>query len=101
MDIQIEALEGIKISTQTKDKNSLLDTWLDKASVGAVCFYYQKVDGTLRYATGTINKNLLSLLLGKDYVDKESDKASEYVNYFDFSAMGFRRFKKDAILAVV
>ena len=58
-----------------------------------VVFAYEKADGTLRKAKGTL-KGIQSLIKG---TGKENDKA---MRYFDVEANGFRSFRVENLITV-
>lgn len=62
---------------------------------GVVSFQYQKIDGSIRTAKGTLVKTITDLLVnGKG---KSNDKT---VAYFDIEQQGFRCFKVENILTI-
>jgi hypothetical protein len=60
----------------------------------AVKFYFQKVDGTIREAYGTLRADLLPELKGSDR--KQNDTVQ---TYFDTEAQAFRCFKKANLIS--
>lgn len=60
---------------------------------GVVSFAYEKADGTLRKATGTL-KDVQNLIKG---TGSENYKT---VKYFDVEAGGFRSFRVDSLITV-
>lgn len=61
---------------------------------GIVKFYYQKVDGTLREAYGTLKENLVPALSGND-----SRKKSDTVQtYYDTEKESWRCFKRQNLV---
>jgi len=64
---------------------------------GIVKFYYQKVDGTLREAYGTLKENLVPALSGND-----SRKKSDTVQtYYDTEKESWRCFKRQNLVRFV
>nr|DAI53107.1 MAG TPA: hypothetical protein [Caudoviricetes sp.] len=60
-----------------------------------VKFYYQKVDGTIREAYGTLQKSLLPPTLGT------GRKANETIQtYFDTEKMKYRCYKRANIISI-
>jgi len=57
---------------------------------GIVKFYYQKVDGSVRQAYGTLNSRYIPAIAGTDN-RKKNDTVQ---TYFDTEADGWRCFKK-------
>lgn len=62
-----------------------------KMIAGIVKFYYQKVDGTMREAWGTLNASLMPKMDPK--TDKKTENATVQV-YFDTEKQEFRCFKR-------
>lgn len=61
---------------------------------GVVKFYYQKVDGTMREAYGTLKENLVPALSGND-----SRKKSDTVQtYYDTEKESWRCFKRQNLV---
>lgn len=58
---------------------------------GIVKFYYQKVDGSMREAWGTLNASIMPKMDAR--TDKKSDNATIQV-YFDTEKQEFRCFKR-------
>lgn len=74
-----------------------------RMSQGVVKFAYEKLDGTLRYATGTLQN--LSEYINKDNLNKAStysDYATTYkaASYFDVEARAFRSFKIQNLITI-
>jgi hypothetical protein len=61
-----------------------------------VKFYFQKVDGSIREAYGTLKENLIPATVGSDR--KRNDTVQ---NYFDTEKGEWRCFKKANLLDVV
>jgi hypothetical protein len=65
---------------------------------GVVSFYYQKADGTIRKATGTLKNVPAGMTLGGKRVTKPSYKT---MVYFDTEKSAFRCFKIENLICVM
>ena len=61
-----------------------------------VKFYFQKVDGSIREAYGTLNKKLMPAITGTD----KRAKNDTVQTYFDTERQEFRCFKKANLLKI-
>ena len=59
-----------------------------------VKFAFEKIDGSLRYASGTLNG------LGSDLIKGTGTPNFKTVSYFDIDAKGFRSFKVENLIRV-
>ena len=73
----------------------LVETLVKGLAEGEVTFKYNKVDGTVRTARGTLNNNLIPE--AKRAGDAKTDGPS--VAYFDLEANDWRSFRKESIVA--
>ena len=67
-----------------------------RMAVAIVKFYFQKVDGSIREAYGTLNENIMPATSGND----NRRKNDTVQVYFDTEAMGFRSYKKANLLRI-
>lgn len=67
-----------------------------KMAIMIVKFYFQKVDGSIREAYGTLNENIMPAISGND----NRRKNDTVQVYFDTEAMGFRSYKKANLLRI-
>ena len=68
---------------------------ISRMKKGVVSFQYQKIDGSIRTAKGTLVKTITDLLVNGS--GKSNDKT---VAYFDIEQQGFRCFKIENILTI-
>ena len=61
-----------------------------------VKFYFQKVDGTIREAWGTLNENLMPAITGTD----KRAKNDTVQTYFDTEKQEFRCYKKANLIKI-
>jgi hypothetical protein len=92
--IMIEAHRFIKIAGISLSE-ALRKAWANfklklKMSAGIVKFYFQKVDGSIREAYGTLASNLVPVIDGND-TRKKNDTTQ---TYFDTEKQEWRCFKK-------
>jgi hypothetical protein len=65
-------------------------------AVRIVKFYFQKIDGSIREAYGTLNANIVPATSGND----NRRKNDTVQVYWDTEAMGFRSYKKANIIRI-
>lgn len=65
---------------------------------GVVTFYYQKADGSIRKAIGTLKNTPAGATLGGKKVTKQSYKT---MAYFDTEKKGFRCFKIENLICAI
>lgn len=65
---------------------------------GVVSFYFQKADGTLRKAFGTLRNIPATTVLGGKRITQPSYKT---MTYFDTEKKAFRSFKIESLICVI
>lgn len=66
-----------------------------------VDFMFEKVDGTVRFATGTLMPEAIESFVGPSTGTSNKAPNPEVVVYFDVGAQAFRSFKKEKYLGLV
>ncbi len=80
------------------DKAALIDTLKEKLHNGVAHFFYQKLNGELREAFGTLNQSLVAATVNGRGKSRENHTT---IAYYDCVCGGWRSFRREALVRVL
>lgn len=70
----------------------------EKLNSGVVSFKYEKLDGSIREATGTCNLDIISTVAE---LPSKTEENKDVIRYFDMDKLGWRSFRVENFLNFV
>ena len=79
---------------------SNVEQLIELLKVQVVDFSFEKVDGSIRQASGTLMPDAIESLIGPSKGTSNKTPNPDVLVYFDVDAQAFRSFRKDKFLCI-